>query len=43
MNTTTVATPSHVPADLVRDFDLYHVPGVEQDYQLALKRLHDEG
>jgi cytochrome P450 len=35
--------PSHVPAELVVDFDLYQVPGVEDDYQLALKRLHDEG
>lgn len=35
--------PSHVPRELVRDFDLYRVPGVEQDYQLALKRIHDDG
>lgn len=43
MTATSAAIPSHVPQALVRDFDLYHVPGVEQDYQLALKRLHDEG
>lgn len=43
MNATTSAIPPHVPPELVFDFDLYNVPGVEQDYQLALKRLHDEG
>lgn len=43
MNATTSTIPPHVPPELVFDFDLYNVPGVEQDYQLALKRLHDEG
>ena len=37
------ATPAHVPADRVFDFDIYNPPGAEQDFHLALKRLHDEG
>ena len=43
MNATTSTVPPHVPPELVFDFDLYNVPGVEEDYQLALKRLHDQG
>jgi cytochrome P450 len=35
--------PPHVPAHLVVDFDLYHPPGAEEDFHLALKRLHDAG
>jgi cytochrome P450 len=44
-NSTTgrAATPAHVPADRVFDFDIYNPPGAEQDFHLALKRLHDEG
>ena len=43
MSSVNAEIPSHVSPELVLDFDLYNVPGVEQDYQLALKRLHDEG
>ena len=43
MSSVNADIPSHVAAELVVDFDLYNVPGVEQDYQLALKRLHDQG
>jgi cytochrome P450 len=32
--------PAHVPPELVVDFDYHHVPGAEDDYQLALKALH---
>lgn len=35
--------PPHVPAALVRDFDLYNVDVTDGDYHGALKRLHDEG
>ena len=35
--------PAHVPKHLVVDFDLYHPSGAEEDFQLALKRLHDSG
>ena len=43
MTTTTSTVPPHVPQELVFDFDLYNVPGVEDDYQLALKQLHNQG
>jgi cytochrome P450 len=39
----TADLPPHVPAHLVVDFDLYHPPGAEEDFHLALKRLHDAG
>ena len=29
------ARPDHVPADLVRDFDLYNIPGADEDVQAA--------
>ncbi|MEI4509425.1 cytochrome P450 [Sphingopyxis sp. CCNWLW253] len=32
---TKVARPDHVPADLVRDFDLYDIPGAAEDVQAA--------
>ena len=35
--------PAHVPAHLVLDFDIYNPPGAQQDYQLALKQLHEQG
>lgn len=35
--------PAHVPASLVFDFDLYNPPGADQDFQLSIKRLHDQG
>jgi cytochrome P450 len=34
--------PAHVPPKLAFDFDYYHPPGVEDDFQLALKRLQEE-
>ena len=37
------AIPAHVPSERVFDFDIYNPPGAEQDFHLALKRLHDEG
>jgi cytochrome P450 len=40
MNAINSTIPSYVPPDLVFDFDLYNVPGVDDDYQLALKQLH---
>ena len=36
------SVPAHVPPELVVDFDYYNPPGVEEDFQLALKRLQDE-
>ncbi|RKT14170.1 cytochrome P450 [Paraburkholderia sp. RAU2J] len=35
--------PAHVPPELVVDVDIYNPPGAEDDYHLALKRLHDDG
>ncbi|MGE0384941.1 MAG: cytochrome P450 [Gammaproteobacteria bacterium] len=43
MTTSQATVPAHVPAHLVHEFDLYHPAGVEQDFHLALKRLHDPG
>ncbi|MGE0384124.1 MAG: cytochrome P450 [Gammaproteobacteria bacterium] len=34
--------PAHVPASLVRDVDIYDLPGCGQDVHLAWKRLQDE-
>jgi len=34
--------PAHVPAALVRDIDLYNLPGSQQDVHLAWKRVQDE-
>jgi cytochrome P450 len=39
----TVPRPAHVPPQLVHDFDLYHPEGAEQDFHLALARLHAPG
>ena len=36
------AVPAHVPAELAFDFDIYNPPGAEEDFHLALKRLHEE-
>jgi cytochrome P450 len=35
--------PPHVSPALFYDFDVHHPPGGGEDYQLAWKRLHDEG
>lgn len=43
MSATLSSIPAHVPANLVFDFDVYHLPGAEQDFHLALKRLHEQG
>jgi cytochrome P450 len=32
--------PAHVPANLVFDFDVYNPPGADEDFHVALKRLH---
>lgn len=37
----TVAIPPHVPADRVRDLDLYALPGADVDVHLAWKRVQD--
>lgn len=34
--------PSHVPSELVFDFDFFNPPGGEEDIHLAWKRLHDQ-
>ncbi len=36
-----VSTPSHIPPELVRDFDFANVAGAEDDAHLAWKRLHE--
>jgi len=33
--------PSHVPPELIFDFDFFEPEGVEEDVQLAWRRLHD--
>jgi cytochrome P450 len=33
--------PAHVPARLVFDFDVYNAAGPDEDFHLALKRLHE--
>src|SRR3984957_18262007 len=43
MSATPSSIPAHVPANLVFEFDVYHVPGAEEDFHLALKRLHEQG
>lgn len=40
MDSPVAAIPSHVPSELVFDFDVYNPPGAREDYQLALKQLH---
>ena len=40
---TSTQRPSHVPAELVVDFDVYNPPNVEQDLQLAWKAFQDSG
>lgn len=39
---TLAPVPPHVPPELVRDFDFYAPAGVEDDVQLAWRRLHDD-
>ena len=33
--------PAHVPPGLVFDFDVYNAAGPDQDFHLAIKRLHE--
>ena len=33
--------PAHVPANLVYDFDLYNAAGLDEDFHLAINKLHD--
>lgn len=40
MDSPVAAIPSHVPSELIFDFDVYNPPGAREDYQLALKQLH---
>lgn len=42
MAATLTERPAHVPAELVRDFDFYRLPGAETDVLAAWKRLQDE-
>lgn len=42
LSDTLAPVPPHVPRELVRDFDFYAPPGVEEDVQLAWRRLHEE-
>ncbi len=35
--------PAHVPERLIFDFDVYNAAGPDQDFHLAIKRLHDPG
>lgn len=37
------ALPSHIPSELVFDFDIFNPPGHEADYHAAFKRLQDDG
>lgn len=34
--------PSHVPRELVREFDIYRIPGADEDVHLAWKRVKDD-
>ena len=34
--------PAHIPADLVRDFNLYDIPGASEDVQVAYARIQGE-
>jgi cytochrome P450 len=36
-------TPEHVPPHLVRDVDVFNLPGAEEDVHLAWRRLQQEG
>ena len=36
-------TPAHVPQRLVRDVDIFNLPGAEEDVHLAWRRLQQEG
>ena len=33
--------PAHVPANLVYDFDLYNAAGLDEDFHLAINKLHE--
>ena len=37
------ARPAHVPAGLVMDFDLFDIPGGEDDVQLAMRAFQQNG
>jgi cytochrome P450 len=43
MSAPSPTVPEHVPPNLVFDSDIYNPPGAEQDFHLALKRMHDQG
>lgn len=38
-----MSVPSHVPSERVFDFNIYDIPGAQEDYQAAWKRLHAPG
>jgi cytochrome P450 len=40
--TMSASVPAHVPANRVRDVDLYALPGASEDVHLAWKRVQDE-
>jgi cytochrome P450 len=40
-NSTRFEIPAHVPPELVRDIDLYNLPGAHEDVHLAWKRIQD--
>jgi cytochrome P450 len=39
---TMLAIPAHVPRELVRDVDIYNVPGADSDVHLAWKKVQDD-
>lgn len=43
MNEPAAERPSHVPVELVFDFDVYQPPGATTDFHAALKRMHTSG
>jgi cytochrome P450 len=40
---TEAAVPGHVRAGNVMDFDIFHIPGADEDVHRAWKRLHESG
>ena len=38
-----MARPDHVPPELVADFDLFDIPGGEDDVQLAMRAFQQKG
>ena len=43
MEAPSTVRPAHVPPELVFDFDVYHLPGADRDFHLALKALQTQG